>query len=356
MAEIDDLSGTDANNTGRWPENMAPSAVNDGGRALEGMIARFFQDLVTGDAATLSGSKIQVTANRTSITLTGTTSNYRANLLIGFTMGANPITGPVRLDINGIGPISLRDNYGSSLSSSVIKAATRVIAVKDNTNNYFRMLLPYHDPGGASASVLTTRGDLLTRGASALARLAVGSSGQYLKSDGTDPSWVTPGFLTLTEGTEQASTSGTAINFTSIPSGTKRITIQFVGVSTNGISNMIVQIGDSGGYETSGYLSAASSVTAGSDASTAYTDGFGVSSGIAAAAVLHGAMTLTREDSSNNTWVCVGILNRSDLAFSIINSGSKSLSAELDRLRITMQNGTDAFDAGAINIQYEWSA
>ena len=40
--------------------------------------------------------------------------------------------------------------------------------------------------GGVS---LTTRGDLLTRDASALTRLAIGSADQVLKTDGTDPSW-----------------------------------------------------------------------------------------------------------------------------------------------------------------------
>lgn len=36
---------------------------------------------------------------------------------------------------------------------------------------------------------LTTRGDLLTHNGSAYTRLAVGTSGKYLRSDGTDPGW-----------------------------------------------------------------------------------------------------------------------------------------------------------------------
>ena len=39
--------------------------------------------------------------------------------------------------------------------------------------------------------IMTTRGDLLVRGASAAGRLAVGTSGQFLKSDGTDAAWST---------------------------------------------------------------------------------------------------------------------------------------------------------------------
>ena len=40
--------------------------------------------------------------------------------------------------------------------------------------------------------VLTTRGDLLYEGASGEARLAVGSEGYILRSDGTDPTWQRP--------------------------------------------------------------------------------------------------------------------------------------------------------------------
>lgn len=41
------------------------------------------------------------------------------------------------------------------------------------------------------ASTLTTRGDLLRRGASAAERVALGAAGTLLRSDGTDPAWST---------------------------------------------------------------------------------------------------------------------------------------------------------------------
>jgi len=46
-------------------------------------------------------------------------------------------------------------------------------------------------------NILTTRGDLFRRGASAIERLALGSNGQYLKSDGTDAVWATPSMPTV---------------------------------------------------------------------------------------------------------------------------------------------------------------
>lgn len=162
--------------------------MNNGARALEGLIARYFFDNDTSLLATLSGSVIQVTANRSSLTLTGTTSNYVANFLIAWTMGANPITGPASLNINAVGPISLRDNLGASLSSSIIVSGSRCLAVKDGTNDYFRLIYPdqtrdvYTDP-------LTTRGDLVVRDASSTTRFAIGGANAFLASTGTDPQW-----------------------------------------------------------------------------------------------------------------------------------------------------------------------
>lgn len=153
---------------------------------------------------------------------------------------------------------------------------------------------------------------------------------------------------------EQASTSGTAIDFTGIPSGTKRITVMFVGVSTNGTSGIIIQLGDAGGFEGSGYLGSGSQINSGSGTDTnLYTTGFGSSPHGGALGVVHGAVTLSLQKASSFQWVAHGVLGYSDGASNGVIGGSKALSAELDRVRITNVNGTDAFDAGAISITYE---
>jgi len=59
----------------------------------------------------------------------------------------------------------------------------------------------------------------------------------------------------LVSGTAVASTSNTSIDFTSIPAGVRRITVMFDAVSTSGTSNWLIQLGDSGGIENTGYLS-----------------------------------------------------------------------------------------------------
>jgi len=150
------------------------------------------------------------------------------------------------------------------------------------------------------------------------------------------------------------SASSTSVDFTSIPSWVKRITVMFSGVSTNGTSIPIIQIGDSGGVETSGYLGSGSSVFNGSTtAAVLQTAGFGIGGGMVDTIVFHGAIQITLLDATANTWCTSGVLGRSDTACVFNCGGAKSLSATLDRVRITTVNGTDAFDAGTINILYE---
>ena len=153
----------------------------------------------------------------------------------------------------------------------------------------------------------------------------------------------------ITSGTAQASTSGTSIDFTGIPSGVKRITVMFSGVSTNGSSNLQIQIGDAGGIETTGYLGSSSQL-AGATNSANYTTGFGVFLANSAN-IVHG--TVCAANISGNVWAISGVIGLSNAATTVTVTGSKTLSDTLDRLRITTVNGTDTFDAGSINILYE---
>lgn len=152
---------------------------------------------------------------------------------------------------------------------------------------------------------------------------------------------------TLTSG------AGVAIDFTGIPSWAKRISIMFNQVSTNGTSAQLIQIGDSGGIENSGYVGIGSANSNGAVSSiTNYTTGFATNNVSSAAQTQQGIATLTLMDAATNLWAfsSVGGLN---IAVSCFGAGVKSLSHTLDRVRITMLNGTDAFDAGSINISWE---
>ena len=154
---------------------------------------------------------------------------------------------------------------------------------------------------------------------------------------------------TIKSGTAVASTSGTSIDFTGIPSWVKRITVMFDGVSTNGTSAILIQLGDSGGIEITGYLSGAYNETGGGSSTS--TAGFSVTPTSIAAAAYNGSAILSLLGS--NTFVGQGNLFRSVSTGMSYMAGSKTLSGTLDRVRITTVNGTDTFDAGTINILYE---
>lgn len=148
---------------------------------------------------------------------------------------------------------------------------------------------------------------------------------------------------------EQASTSGTAINFTGIPAGVKRVTVMLDGVSTNSTTNWIIQIGPSGGLETSAYSSNSDS----NGTVDAETSGFQINNFASAAVTLSGAITLSLQDSANNTWVAGGNLSRGDAAGIVSMAGIKSLAGALSLLTVTTIASADTFDAGAISISYE---
>jgi hypothetical protein len=162
---------------------------------------------------------------------------------------------------------------------------------------------------------------------------------------------VTPAKLSqpLTRATAQNSTSGTSVNFTSIPSWVKKISVLLSGVSTNGSSNLLIQIG-SGSIVTTGYVSSASLIGATSVLSTSATNGFLITSNSSATYLISGLITIA--NLSGNTWVGSGTLG-SNGAGTSTSGGNLTLGGILDQIRITTVNGTDTFDAGVINIIYE---
>ena len=71
------------------------------------------------------------------------------------------------------------------------------------------------------------------------------------------------------------------------------------------------------------------------------------------AEVSHGIATLCLLNSLTGLWVMNSVLGHSNEFYTTLSGGSKTLSGTLDRVRITTANGTDAFDAGSVNILYE---
>jgi hypothetical protein len=157
---------------------------------------------------------------------------------------------------------------------------------------------------------------------------------------------------TINRSATVATTSGSAIDFTSIPAGVKRVTANLTGVSTNGTSDLLLQIGPSGGVETSGYVSHAA-FSGGTGAGA--TNGFLVQNGRAATDEIAAVVSIDLADAATNRWNSRGNANRSS-GTSVVgaSSGTKAIAGALSRLRLTTVGGTDTFDAGSISISWEF--
>jgi hypothetical protein len=150
----------------------------------------------------------------------------------------------------------------------------------------------------------------------------------------------------IISGTAVASTSGTSIDFTGIPSWAKRITVMLRGVSSNGTSNFLLQLGTSSGFVATGYSGAVNREVN----ILGFSTGFQLMFNTTAATTNEIPILLV--NVSANTWMGSFVSARSDNAVSY-GAGSITLGGLLDRVRITTVNGTDTFDAGTINIMWE---
>jgi hypothetical protein len=155
---------------------------------------------------------------------------------------------------------------------------------------------------------------------------------------------------TLTRATA-VTASGASVDFTSIPSWVKRITVMFYGISTNGSADVQVLLGTSAGVEATGYLGNVANQGTSSATYANLSTGFDVTEATAASVVFYGQMVIN--NITGNTWTATGQVGRTDNTFLSSTQGGKALAGLLDRVRVTTSNGTDAFDAGTINIIYE---
>jgi hypothetical protein len=146
------------------------------------------------------------------------------------------------------------------------------------------------------------------------------------------------------------SASGTSIDFTSIPSWAKKVSLIFNGVGTDGTSAYLIQIG-SGSVTTSGYSSGGNRAGSASPVNATSTAGFIINSGVSGGGK-NGIFTINLMNSSfgyvfNGTGYSPSETNQ------FVSAGNITLSGVLDRVRFTTVNGTDSYNAGTINIQYE---
>jgi len=145
----------------------------------------------------------------------------------------------------------------------------------------------------------------------------------------------------------QATTSGSTVTLSGIPSGTKLIILSLAGVSVSASGAEIsFRLGDSGGIETTGYISNSHS----SYNAITPTDFHETDRNILFKTNLsynwYGTITMTLTDGTSE-WVSSGVLSNSNaVPFLITCQGYKATSSELTQIQFLTTTGS--FDNGSI--------
>jgi len=305
------------------------------------------------------------TAFNNLITVTGTNSLIGTSVppytayTTGMTVSFAPVatnTGAVTLDLDGLGAKNVTFDASTALSAGAIAVGKIATLQYDGT----RFQLTNSVGTGQILDGAITAAKLATDSVTTIKILDLNVTTGKLADNAVTTikitnANVTPAKLSqpFTAATAVASTSGTSIDFTSIPSWVKRITLMLSAVSTSGTSLLRVQIGG-GSFTTSGYVGCTSAIVSGTAGSNSFAGGgwdFNDGAGSASASRT-GVITIA--NLTGNTWVMQGMYSDPvSSSRSVFGSGSVPIAATLDRLRVTTVNGTDTFDAGSINILYE---
>ena len=165
--------------------------------------------------------------------------------------------------------------------------------------------------------------------------------GEIEDADGSNP-------FSITLGTEAAHGGGSSRTLTDIPSGVKKVTIMIEQLSSNGTDDYILQIGPSGGVVTSGYDCDAGALGNNYTNSTA---GFLLIQTTVAASLYNGTYHLYLFNSSTNQWCFSGGCTTNNDGH--VSHGHVSLSGALNKISITTTGGSNVFDSGAVNINFQ---
>jgi len=138
----------------------------------------------------------------------------------------------------------------------------------------------------------------------------------------------------------------TEANFTGIPADVRQVTVMFNELSMSGSDDLLIQLGDSGGIETSGYISR--SVWTNASESTAGM----IIRGQNAADKWTGSMTFTRVHTTN-TFIQSHTVIDPDQNEQRVGAGSKTLSGELTQLKVK-PSGSNTFDGGSVSITWSY--
>jgi hypothetical protein len=159
-------------------------------------------------------------------------------------------------------------------------------------------------------------------------------------------SWTQSGAITLSTG------SPTSVTLLSGVSDVNEIEIWITGASTNSNDNAaIIQIGDSGGIETSGYDCDTVSVSATGTSNQTFTDGFSPTPDANMDLADTCFYFCTLRHMGSNLWAFRGDMQSGTVRLQN-GVGDKTLSGTLTQMVLTTRGGTATFDGGTAYVRY----
>jgi hypothetical protein len=144
--------------------------------------------------------------------------------------------------------------------------------------------------------------------------------------------------------------TGTSYDISGIPTGTNRISLALDAVSTNGTSRLLLQLGDSGGIETTLYVGALSEAASASSNWVSGTAG-AILPGSTAGAKRYGNITILRQHPTSFLYTISASIYAEDGASGFVGTTAcfKGLTTDLTSLRLTTVSGSEVFDNGTVN-------
>jgi hypothetical protein len=334
---------------------IADTDAGSSGAANKVTIQKLLNDTLTGGTFTNANIAEQLTygtatGNRTVSTSAVITNGTIGNSTLGTTTGTLATITNLTAGTTTSTAANITNGTIQTLTASTatITGGTYSGAINSTTGT----IATLNSTTGTIANLISTTGTVATLNSTTgtITNLSTTLAGDFTISQGTGTigaAKVTPANLSqpLTSGV-QVATGGTAVEFTSIPSWVKKLTVMLNGVSTNGTSPLQLQLGSTT-YSTSGYNSFAWSANTFNSSSTS---GLILQGTNADGSITSGNLTVCTLGS--NTWVSSHSLGATSNNNST-GGGAITLGGSLDRLRLTTVGGTQTFDAGTINIIYQ---
>ena len=132
MAELADLFVLDASNSARFGEGQLVPSINDGGRALEGLIARGHRDRSGYTLSSGTGSAYAILTNAAyPAHATGMVFLFRANVVCN---------GSPTLTVNSLSAKPLRRQGGGLIQAGDIAASQQVLAAYNTAGDYYECI------------------------------------------------------------------------------------------------------------------------------------------------------------------------------------------------------------------------